>query len=78
MPFHDRGDQPLQVLQASGVGGYRLGLATEAAVDTSRLDVQAFLLPARQHDLRALLRQRLGDGAADAAAGSGHESDASG
>ncbi len=78
MPFHHRRDQPLEVLLATCVSGDGLGLGWEPGVDPSRLDIEALLLAARQHNLRPLLRERLGDGAADAAAGSSHERDAPG
>src|SRR5207248_8574394 len=78
VPLHDRGNQPLELFLAPRMSGDRLGTAREAGVDSSRLDVEAFLLAARKHDLGALFRQRLGDRAADATAGSGHERDAPG
>src|SRR5207248_7697512 len=61
VPLHDRGNQPLELFLAPRMSGDRLGTAREAGVDSSRLDVEAFLLAARKHDPGALFRQRLGD-----------------
>jgi hypothetical protein len=75
-PRHCRVDEPLQVLGLAGVRCDRHRSLGEPGVDALSLDVEVRLLPAGQNDVGALLDEGKGDGAADAAAGAGHQGDA--
>src|SRR6185295_14674692 len=77
-PLLDGGvDQRLQVLLATDVAGVRDRFA---ALRANRGDdcLAGFELAARDHDFRAVLREALGDRAADAATGAGDERDLAG
>jgi len=71
VPVERRADQPLELVRLSGVGSERhRGVRTDG-VETFGLGVEVRLLAAREHDFGAPLDERVGDGAADAAACAG-------
>ena len=64
-------DQALEVVRPAGVRGDGCGGAGMGVVDALRLRVEVGLFAAREDHFRAAIGERVGDRAADAAAGAG-------
>jgi hypothetical protein len=64
-----------EILHLAGMRGDRHGPFRKSRIDPLRLDIEVCLLAAGKDHLSALLGQRLGNGAADAATPAGDERD---